>query len=94
MFQNIAVGDGDAGDEFVSCVMPSQLFGQKFGCYLGKLWGKNENLVFIWAKFDIRKMNEIWLLPMWVCPNIDFNKKFVLRFRGVEESLMQCLLQS
>ena len=51
--------------QFVSCVMPRQLFGQKFGCYLGKLWGKTENLVIIWAKFDIGKMNEIWLLPMW-----------------------------
>ena len=40
--------------QFISCVTPRQLFGQKFGCYLGK----NENLVIIWAKFDIRKMNE------------------------------------
>ena len=44
--------------QFVSCVMPRQLFGQKFGCYLGKIWGKTENLVTSWAKFDIKKMNE------------------------------------
>ena len=50
--------------QFVSCVMPHQLFGQTFGCYLGKLRGKHENLVILWAKFDIRKMNEIWLLPL------------------------------
>ena len=42
--------------QFVWRVMLRQLFGQKFGCYLGKLWGKNENLVIIWAKFDIKKI--------------------------------------
>ena len=44
--------------QLVLCVMPRQLFGQKFGSYLGKIWGENENLVIIWAKFDMRKMNE------------------------------------
>ena len=54
------------------------------------------NLVIIWAKFDIREMNEILLLPMWhlelyrlivyCLPKcIDFNEKIVPRFRGLKK---------
>ena len=85
----IAVGDGDATAPpicFMCHAASVSLFGQKLGCYLDK----NESLQIIWAKVDIRKMNEIWLLPKWnlelyqfiVCLNIDFNEKFALRFRG------------